>query len=530
MPRPTGPRARRPRLRARTRQRRLAGVLVMAALVAVSACSRAPDPNAASDALTAGGPQGAGQEATGTDTTTEGQVAPGQTPGAPGAVAGGAAGAGTSGGTAGGGPAGSTGGGGGAGTSGGTGGSTGGGTAGGSGGGGTSGGGAAPAQSTLFTPAEDRIGITADQITMCAHAALTYGAAFNTSDADFNVFWSAVNDAGGIFGRKVVVTYENDDYKPDVAVRAATACKGKNPFILLGGIGFDQIPAVRNYVERNHMLYLHHTATVNGSEGLKYSFTSLPTVERTGEAFAQLYLSKYKGKKLGIIKRDGENWEPGVKAFKAYADGVKIVEERAVPQNKGNYTDDILAMKNAGAEVVWLWENALGSTQIVKQFKAQNYSPYMMLFPFNLTSQTLENDALNPKLDGVAMFSAYSKGDYSGPFAQYADDVKLFEAQYRKYRPNVDLGGVGGDLLFLNWQAQKALHAMLVDCGKDCTRNRFVDVLTSYKKRPTSSVCEIDFTQGDRRHGSDKLVFMETYRSPSGKINWRNTKMCVGRS
>ena len=40
---------------------------------------------------------------------------------------------------------------------------------------------------------------------------------------------------------------------------------------------------------------------------LKYSFTGLPTVERTGEAFGQLYLQKYKGKKLG--KLDLHKWQ-----------------------------------------------------------------------------------------------------------------------------------------------------------------------------------------------------------------------------
>ena len=391
---------------------------------------------------------------------------------------------------------------------------------------------AAPARSTLFTAAEDKIGITDEQITLCAHAALTYGAAFNTSDADLNVFWSAINDAGGVHGRKVVVTYENDDYKPTTAVTAARACKAKTIFLLLGGIGFDQIPAVRNWAEENRMLYLHHTATVKGTKGQRFSFAPLPSVERTGEAFGQLYMSKYKGKKIGIIKRDGENWEPGVEAFKAYLaarGGPKVVAEAAVPQNKGNYTEDILKMKNAGAEVVWVWENALGATQIVKQIKAQNYKPNMMLFPFNLTSQTLDEDSFGPTLDGVAMFTAYSTGDYSGPFAQYADDIKLFEQQYRKYRPSADIEGVGGDLLFLNWTAQKALYHQLLECGKDCTRNRFVDVLEGYDKRPTSSVCPIDFTGGNHRQGSDKLIFMETYRAPGGKANWRNTKMCVGR-
>ena len=388
---------------------------------------------------------------------------------------------------------------------------------------------AAPVRSTLFSGAEDTIGITPTQITLCAHAALTYGAAFNTTADDFNVYWTALNEAGGVFGRKVVATYENDNYTPTDAVTAARACKAKNPFLLLGGIGFDQIPAVRNYVEEQRIPYLHHTATVKGSQGLKYSFTALPTVERVGEGFAQLAAQKHRGKKLGIIKRDGANWEPGVEAFKAAAAkaGITVVAERAVAANKGNYTDEILAMRNAGAEVVWAWENALISTQILVQAKRQGYSPAWLMFPFNLTSQTLGGDAMTPPLDGVAMFAAYSRGDRGGSFAAYADDLALFEQQYAKHRPRADLEGVGGDLLFLNWQAQKALHDMLVACGPDCTRNRFVDVLTSYRKVPTSSGCPLDFTRGDRRHGSDQVTFMQTYRAPSGKVNWRNTAQCV---
>jgi ABC-type branched-subunit amino acid transport system substrate-binding protein len=398
----------------------------------------------------------------------------------------------------------------------------------GGGGGGTA---AAPARSTLFTPAEDKIGISDSAITLCGHAALIFGKAFNARPQDLDVFFRAMNaEKGGAYGRKILLTLEDDQYSATAAVTAARACKAKNPFILLGGIGFDQIPAVRNYVEAEHILYMHHTATVKGSQGLKYSFTSLPTVERTGEAFAQLFLSKYKGKKLGIIKRDGPNWETGVVAFKAYAAsrGVEIVAEAKVADKKANYTDEILAMKNAGAEVVWVWENALASTQIVGQAEGQKFRPRWLMFPFNLTTQTLQKADSKPPMDGVAMYTAYSQGDYAGPFAQYADDVKQFEEHYRKYDSDADLKGVAGDLLFLNWQAQKALYDMLLTCGKDCTRNRFVDVLTAYKKRPSSSVCPIDFTGGDRHHGSDQLVFMETYDSPSGMFNWRNTRMCVG--
>jgi hypothetical protein len=273
------------------------------------------------------------------------------------------------------------------------------------------------------------------------------------------------------------------------------------------------------------MLYMHHTATVKGTKGQKFSFAPLPTVERTGEAFGQLYISKYKGKKIGIIKRDGENWEPGVDAFKAFLaknGAPKVVAEAAVPQNKGNYTEDILKMKNAGAEVVWIWENALGATQVVKQIKAQNYKPNMMLFPFNLTAQTLDEDSFGPTLDGVAMFTAYSKGDYSGPFASYADDIRLFEAQYRKYRPGVDTGGVGGDLLFLNWTAQKALYRQLLECGRGlATLQPHVDTITTYRKKPTTARAPLDFTSGKPPDSVPRRAdahLHAAYKSSVGKV------------
>ena len=91
--------------------------------------------------------------------------------------------------------------------------------------------------------------------------------AFHISASDLNVYWQHVNDHGGIFGRSVHGDYTNDNYDPGTAVQAAQTCKDKNTFVLLGGIGFDQIPAVRQWAEQNHELYLHHIATIEGAAG-----------------------------------------------------------------------------------------------------------------------------------------------------------------------------------------------------------------------------------------------------------------------
>jgi ABC-type branched-subunit amino acid transport system substrate-binding protein len=381
---------------------------------------------------------------------------------------------------------------------------------------------------TLFTDKENTVGLTANSLTMCAHAALTYAPAFNTGPDELNVFWEAVNaEKNGIFGRKVSVTYENDDYKPETAVAAATKCKDKNPFLLLGGIGFDQIPAVRNWAEQNRVPYLHHTATIKGTEGKQFSYSLLPSTEKMGETFAEVIISKYRDKKIGIIKRHSPNWEPGVEAFKVMAKkyNLNIVVEKQVENAQGNYTQELLDMKNAGAEVIMGWENALSGAQMVKQAKAQQWSPIWIMPPVNLTSQTLGDDALNPKLIGVAMYPAYSYGDYSGPFAAYADDLRQFEREYKTYRPNVDLAGVGGDLLFLNWTAQKSLYVLLQKCGQNCTRNAFFDVVRQYQGRPNTSSCDVGLR--GTHLGGFQLNIMETYASPSGKVNWRHTNTCA---
>ena len=394
--------------------------------------------------------------------------------------------------------------------------------------GGTSGGGTTTKTGrdvVLWTGADNTKGITPSSITMCAHAALTYGAAFDTSKDDFNVYWSAVNDAGGIFGRKVDVTYENDNYTPTDAITAATNCEAKNPFMLLGGIGFDQIPAVRNWAEDHKMLYLHHSATVKGSEGKKYSFTSLPTVEKLGEAFGELAKTKYKGKTIGIMHRDSVNWDPGYDAFLAYAkaNGINVVGE-VKTQNDHNHLQRVLTMKDKKPDVVWLWENALVSTEILITADQQDFRPQWMVFPFNLTTQSLKDVDIEPDLLGVAAWPAYSYKDYSGPFAPYAADIKLFEQQYAKYRPNAKLNGLAGDLLFLNWVGQKALHEMFIACGKDCTRNKFASLMHNGYKA-TAQGCSIDFSRNPHL-GSYQFNVFDTYVSPTGRWNWRPLAMC----
>ncbi|MDQ1711561.1 MAG: branched-chain amino acid transport system substrate-binding protein [Frankiaceae bacterium] len=378
----------------------------------------------------------------------------------------------------------------------------------------------------LFSGALNTRGISGDEIRLCAHAALTYADAFQTKPEDFNVFWTDLNDKGGINGRKVSMVYKDDGYDPAQAIQAATDCVSKeSPFAILGGIGFDQIPGVRDWAESHKELYIHHDATEKGLAGKQYSFTPIPTVEKLGSMFAELARKEFAGKKIGMIYRASDYWKPGsdafLKAAKAY--GLNVVASYGTPKNQANYSQQLIDMQQKGIQVVFAWENALAATEMINQ-TPPGYHPSWMVFPFNLTTQSLADKTTD--IWGIASWPAYSYHDYSGPFASYAADIKEFERQYAKWRPSTDLSSLGGDLLFLNWVAQKATADVLRLCGPACTRNHFATLMTKYKGT-VSPNCPADFPRYGGHLGSQAVNVFHTYTGPSGKLGWKPVSRCV---
>jgi len=415
-------------------------------------------------------------------------------------------------------------------------------------------------RANLFTPAEDNIGISNTRIQMCAHAALTFGPAFNIGASDLNVFWQMVNDpnadpyphtAGqsGIYNRQILqpdgsagISIQDDGYQPNKAVQAAQACQNQSggDFFLLSGIGFDQIPTVRDWAEQNHMLYIHHIATQ--ARGLQYSFTMLPTLEQIGTQFGQYYVSKFAGKNIGIIERQSSNWEPGITTFKAAlaAAGMssKVVKDDFVTNNQGDYTKEILDMKASGAQVVLIWENALAADQIIQQSSNQSYDPKWLLYPFNLTLYTLNQSGVDTSgMQGMVPWPAYTSSSArctsggsgitrkDADYGQYMEEIKQFEAAYAKYDPAADLCGDGGDLLFGTWEAWRQVADLLVKCGVTCSRNAIAGLMLDGYRSTVGANCPVDFSGGDHHHGGS-AEDLYAVKPENGGPGWINTGYC----
>jgi hypothetical protein len=383
--------------------------------------------------------------------------------------------------------------------------------------------------SNLFAGNANTRGITSNSILICIHAPIQLGMVFSTTPADLSAYWSYVNAKGGIFGRQVQVAYEDDQYSADQAIPAAERCKARNPFMIVGSIGSDIIPPVRQWAETNKELYLHGFSVRKGSDKLKYSYTGTIQSEDLAAVNAALIAKRYPGVKAGILWRNSTNFQAGRDSFKRtlVARGGTLVADIPVTKSQGNYSQEILSLKQAGATAVFILEDAATGLQIIKQGKAQLYSPNWYTFGANSQTIGLGDDALDPPLRGTQITPAYTCHQFGGPYASYAADLREFEAAYAKYSPNTDLCGIGGDVAWMGWNGFRQIAAMLVACGKDCTRNRFTGVLNSgFKVKIGQAGCPLGFSDSEHHggHAADEFV---AYRDASGNARWRSETRCV---
>ena len=376
----------------------------------------------------------------------------------------------------------------------------------------------------LYPASQDRVGLTSTQITLCTHAPLIFGPAFQDSASDFQVYWQWLNDHGGIFGRRVKMVFTDDQYTPQGGVQAAQQCAQNNPFFMTAGVGFDTVPAVRAWAEQNKLLYLSSFATENGLYNLNYTFQLAPSVEHFGEVAGNYVSSRYPGK-VGVVWRNSPNWQGGRDHFEAAvkAHGSKVVADIPVQENQGDYTAAILQLQSQGAQTVLAWVNVLEFAQLEKQAAAQGYHPRWMTATFNLVTQTLGHDidgsTGHPAAVGLWVTPEFHLGDTTD---SWSGEEQAMEMAYAHY----DSGHTVTDTDWQAWLAFKQITRMLDDCGSDCSRNKLAGMLLAGYKAQLMPLCVEDFGRGRGKLGSFAFDVSEA-TDRNGSAGWKQVATCA---
>lgn len=422
----------------------------------------------------------------------DGALAPGAAGGDLGAVAGGSGASGGSGGAAGG-----------------SGGSTG---AAGSGGSGGSGGGA-PAGGG------DRTGVTDTTIKIGVHAPVTGAAAVpqRSFENAVGTYFEAINKKGGIFGRKIEVFFEDDQFRPDVA---RTKCKGMaeqtKVFLLVGGAGADQIDACARYAAEAGVPYISggvHESRPGQSalSSLSTYFAVSLTYDQQAPMLARLYKSLHNGKKVVVITADNDSLngyhDKATAALKSAA-GSNLAYSERIPKNTQSEALAIgTKICNSGASaVVW---NASPST-LINVTKSMTCTP-QFIGPGLTNGLNIVATATCPSLNGALFYSPFPGMDVMRKNGQFVSDYQAKN------------GSAPDDIGAAIYGLEKIIVSMLQASGKDLTREGFMSTIAKQKTFNTGVFPTTNFTSrfgGTAMHllkadcGSREYVTVRTNERP----------------
>ncbi|TYB45452.1 ABC transporter substrate-binding protein [Actinomadura chibensis] len=225
-------------------------------------------------------------------------------------------------------------------------------------------------------------GVTDDQIKIGLFNGYTgpVAAGAIAGAAGFDARLAKANAAGGVCGRKLTSVRADTKYDPAVAVQAYRA--NVKDIVMIGQLlGATSIYGLSQQIARDDIATL---AATSAAEVIKlenvYLFTTpFPMYVINGLDWAKKEQAGSDGKlKVGVIYQDDAFGQEGRNAVRFVAKNdpdVKVVAEAGYDVKAEDFTAQVLKMKKAGAESVWIHGIASKTAPILSQASQLDFAP-----------------------------------------------------------------------------------------------------------------------------------------------------------
>ena len=219
-----------------------------------------------------------------------------------------------------------------------------------------SGSGSPSAKSTTNTASAP--GITATQILIGSHQPLTGVAApgYDEIAPASNAYFQYVNAHGGIYGRKIVYKYLNDQYDPTITASTVhQLVLQNNVYAIFDGLGTPTHLAVVKYLNSSKVPDVfvasgcecwNDTGTYPNTFGWQIDYV------REGKILGNYIKQHFAGKKIGYFYQDDEFGLDGVKGLNYEIPKSQVVASVSYNPAVTNVAPQVTALKAAGAQVV----------------------------------------------------------------------------------------------------------------------------------------------------------------------------------
>jgi ABC-type branched-subunit amino acid transport system substrate-binding protein len=291
--------------------------------------------------------------------------------------------------------------------------------------------------------------------------------------AGFDARLAKTNEAGGVCGRKLVSVRADTKYDPAVAVQAYRA--NVKDIVMIGQLlGATTIYGLSQQIARDGIMTLAATsaAGVAELENIYLFTTPFPMYVINGLDWAKQHQAGADGKlKVGVIYQDdafGQEGRNAVRFVAAHDRDVEVVAEAGYDVKAEDFTAQVLKMKKAGAESVWIHGIASKTAPILSQASQLDFGPQW------LTVDSGYETSLAPQLGRLL-----DKLHVVTSSVLYTEDVPAM-AEVKKHVEKVAPGTKPDQLVVAGWiDASVAVAALEKACErKDLTHKGVVAAMS----------------------------------------------------
>ncbi len=284
-------------------------------------------------------------------------------------------------------------------------------------------------------------------------------------------YFRMLNEAGGVNGRTIRFINYDDAYSPPKSVEAARRLvEGDEVLFISGAMGTPGNIAVQKYMNARKVpqLFLAAAASkLSDPAANPWTMVGGTTYEIEGAVIGRYIAGASPNAKVGLLYQNDDAGKATLSGLKSGlgARTSQIVSELSYSVGDPTIDSQIVQMKMAGADVVFLITIPRMASQALRKMAALDWRPQVFLGAGNASTRATLKPAGFENAQGVLAF--VTRKDPGNPLWAEADDMKEYMAFLGRYVPNADRAD---DLYAIGYTAAATTAHVIRQCGDQLTR------------------------------------------------------------
>jgi branched-chain amino acid transport system substrate-binding protein len=321
----------------------------------------------------------------------------------------------------------------------------------------------------------DRTGLNATSVRVGNVSTLAVGGLFKGALVGTEAYADYVNSTGGVNGRKIIVDSADDQFSGS-GNKQATQNAITRDFALVGGFSLQDSFGGALLAAKPSMPDVSVVLDMKTNK-LPNVFSAVP-LNGGWETGPLLYFKKKFPKTIKAVGTITSNTPSALADWvgEKYAleqTGYKVVYDPSIPVTQTDFTQNVIAMKNAGVKILFVDQlPQIYASALLKDLQQQNFHPVVVLGAASYSNSLVANSGGASAVNGSYLDQNTSL--YLGGDAKVIPAVALFNKWVAKASP-----GFHADLFTLyGWLSAELFSQALKNAGKNPSRGSLLQALS----------------------------------------------------